>query len=201
MRKTALLLLTNMVLLLLSGCAPAAPVASKSTPSSSPTLAPTSGAVFIPNVQSGSGEAGATATVPATSQPNTSPSVQMQLSATTVSVGQILTVTAQTTAIGIPYYDLMALVEGQNDPEIVMVVTNENDLKTKNMDSRLFEPVSAEGSEIGRGSCCGRVGRAPPEFISTQPVRCRPGKPGCGAAAAQSRCWCRFSRKNEKEMR
>ncbi len=74
------------------------------------------------------------------------PRVELVASATTLKVGEILTIKGVPVDIGLPYYYLVIRDDGVQDMDPMMMVTNENLLKFQDGSSAVFEFVSAEGS-------------------------------------------------------
>jgi hypothetical protein len=74
------------------------------------------------------------------------PRVELVASATTLKVGEILTIKGVPVDIGLPYYYVVIRDDGVQDMTPMVMVTYENILKFQDGTSQVFEFVSAEGS-------------------------------------------------------
>lgn len=112
----------------------------ESPPPAEPTLPPPS-SVYLPSISSN--ETGA---APGSEAPTASdPQVNIDVSGSTLKVGDTLTVLGTPVDIGLPYYYLVLRDDGVQDAPPVVQVTYDNEITPQDGSSKVLEFVSAEG--------------------------------------------------------
>jgi hypothetical protein len=111
------------------------------TPLPAETTAPPPNSVYLPSINSN--EAGAAPGSEAS--PASDPQVNVDVSQSTLKVGDTLTVLGTPVDIGLPYYYLVLRDEGVQDDPPVVQVTYDNQVTPQDGSSQVLEFVSAEG--------------------------------------------------------